>query len=120
MPSPAYRRILFLCVANSARSQIAEALARARYGAQAHVQSAGSRPSRVNPYAIEVMAKRGLGNDSVRRFLNHDKFHVPRPVTVRTSRRRDGFVPEARAHVVSATLKDGTVQAFEVPTYESR
>lgn len=71
-------------------------------------------------YRLRWDGERGLGNDSVRRFLNHDKFHVPRPVTVRTSRRRDGFVPEARAHVVSATLKDGTVQAFEVPTYESR
>lgn len=60
MPSPAYRSILFLCVANSARSQMAEALARARYGAQAHVQSAGSRPSRVHPYATAVMAERGL------------------------------------------------------------
>jgi len=60
MPTPVHRRILFLCVANSARSQMAEALARARYGAQAHVQSAGSQPSRVNPHAIEVMAERGL------------------------------------------------------------
>lgn len=57
MPVPAYRSILFLCVANSARSQMAEALARARYGSQALVQSAGSQPSRVNPYAIEVMAQ---------------------------------------------------------------
>lgn len=60
MPIPAFRSILFLCVANSARSQMAEALARARYGARAMVQSAGSQPSRVNPYAIEVMAERGL------------------------------------------------------------
>ena len=60
MPAPAYRNILFLCVANSARSQMAEALTRARYSTQVHVQSAGSQPSRVNPYAIEVMAERGL------------------------------------------------------------
>jgi arsenate reductase len=60
MPIPAHRSILFLCVANSARSQMAEALARARYGALAHVQSAGSQPSQVNPYAIEVMAERDL------------------------------------------------------------
>lgn len=60
MPTPAHRSILFLCVANSARSQMAEALARARYGAQAQVQSAGSQPSRVNPHAIAVMAERGL------------------------------------------------------------
>ena len=60
MPVPAHRSILFLCVANSARSQMAEALARARYGARAHVQSAGSRPSRVHPHAVAVMAERGL------------------------------------------------------------
>jgi arsenate reductase len=47
--------ILFLCVANSARSQMAEGLARSIFGDRAPVQSAGSEPSRVNPYAIEVM-----------------------------------------------------------------
>jgi protein-tyrosine-phosphatase/N-acetylglutamate synthase-like GNAT family acetyltransferase len=47
--------ILFLCVANSARSQLAEGLARARFGARLRVQSAGSRPSHVDPMAIEVM-----------------------------------------------------------------
>jgi len=52
--------VLFLCVANSARSQMAEGLARSILGDRARVQSAGSRPSRVNPYAIEVMAELGL------------------------------------------------------------
>lgn len=52
--------ILFLCVANSARSQMAEGLARHLFGTRARIQSAGSRPSRVNPYAIEVMAERGV------------------------------------------------------------
>lgn len=52
--------ILFLCVANSARSQMAEGLARMMFGANATVQSAGSEPSRVNPYAIEVMAELGV------------------------------------------------------------
>jgi len=47
--------ILFLCVANSARSQMAEGLARARFGARIAVHSAGSRPTQVNPMAIEVM-----------------------------------------------------------------
>ena len=53
--------ILFLCVANSARSQMAEGLARMLFGDRARIQSAGSEPSRVNPYAIEVM--RELGAD---------------------------------------------------------
>jgi protein-tyrosine-phosphatase/catechol 2,3-dioxygenase-like lactoylglutathione lyase family enzyme len=53
-------RILFLCVANSARSQMAEGLARAMLGDRATVQSAGSTPSRVNPYAVEVMRESGI------------------------------------------------------------
>ena len=53
-------RILFLCVANSARSQMAEGLARSLLGARASVRSAGSQPSQVNPYAIAVMAEIGI------------------------------------------------------------
>ncbi len=48
-------RILFLCVANSARSQMAEGLARTLFGEQAEVMSAGSQPAQVNPWAIEAM-----------------------------------------------------------------
>lgn len=51
------KRILFLCVANSARSQMAEGLARRILGVSAEVISAGSQPSKVNPYAIEAMAE---------------------------------------------------------------
>jgi len=51
--------ILFLCVANSARSQMAEGLARMMFGERATIQSAGSQPSRVSPYAIEVMKEIG-------------------------------------------------------------
>ena len=54
------RRILFLCVANSARSQMAEGLARALLGDGIEALSAGSRPSRLNPYATEVMAELGI------------------------------------------------------------
>jgi arsenate reductase len=53
-------RLLFLCVANSARSQMAEGLARWLYGARAEVASAGSKPSRVNPLAIEAMRELGV------------------------------------------------------------
>lgn len=52
--------ILFLCVANSARSQMAEGLARQCFGSAVRVQSAGSSPSRVNPYAIQAMAELGI------------------------------------------------------------
>ncbi len=52
--------VLFLCVANSARSQIAEGLARQRFGDRLRVLSAGSRPTRVNPLAIEAMKAVGV------------------------------------------------------------
>jgi arsenate reductase len=47
--------ILFMCVANSARSQLAEGLAKAMFGNQASFYSAGSTPSKVNPLAIKVL-----------------------------------------------------------------
>lgn len=53
-------RILFLCVANSARSQMAEGLARALLGTAADVCSAGSRPTAVNPHAVAVLAEIGI------------------------------------------------------------
>jgi arsenate reductase len=54
-------KILFLCVANSARSQIAEGLARSILGKSVHVESAGSAPSgKVNPIAIEVLKEAGV------------------------------------------------------------
>jgi arsenate reductase len=54
------RTLLFLCVANSARSQMAEGLARRAFRGGIAVQSAGSEPSQVNPYAIEVMRELGI------------------------------------------------------------
>lgn len=54
------KSILFLCVANSARSQMAEGLARMLFGERVSVMSAGSEPSVVNPYAIEVMRELGV------------------------------------------------------------
>ncbi len=54
------RKILFLCVANSARSQMAEGLAKKLYGPEAIIQSAGSKPSHVNPLAIEALAEVGI------------------------------------------------------------
>jgi arsenate reductase (thioredoxin) len=52
--------ILFLCVANSARSQMAEGLARDMFGGTVTVLSAGSAPATVNPHAIEAMGELGI------------------------------------------------------------
>jgi arsenate reductase (thioredoxin) len=53
-------RILFLCVANSARSQLAEGIARARFGEAAIVESAGSAPRFVHPLASQVLDELGI------------------------------------------------------------
>lgn len=58
---PDVKTILFLCVANSARSQLAEALAIKIFGGNAIVSSAGSKPSGfVHPIAIQVLQEIGI------------------------------------------------------------
>jgi protein-tyrosine-phosphatase len=52
--------ILFLCVANSARSQMAEGIARSIASAGLRIWSAGSSPSRVRPEAIAVLREIGI------------------------------------------------------------
>jgi protein-tyrosine-phosphatase len=54
------KRVLFVCVENSNRSQMAEAFARMHGLGRVEAYSAGSRPSgKVNPRAIEFMKERG-------------------------------------------------------------
>lgn len=53
-------RLLFVCVENSNRSQMAEAFARLHGGSRVEAYSAGSRPSgRINPKAISAMQELG-------------------------------------------------------------
>ncbi|MEN9722866.1 MAG: hypothetical protein RJB38_852 [Pseudomonadota bacterium] len=52
-------QILFMCVANSARSQLAEGLARKIFP-ESIVESAGSHPATLNPYAVTVMREIGI------------------------------------------------------------
>lgn len=53
-------RVLFLCTENSARSQMAEGLLRYLAGNSIDVCSAGSQPSEVHPYAIQILAQMGI------------------------------------------------------------
>lgn len=54
------QRVLFLCVGNSARSQIAEGFARKMAPPGVEVWSAGTEPKAVNPMAIQVMEEAGI------------------------------------------------------------
>ena len=60
MTATAPKRVLFVCVENSNRSQMAQAFARIHGGERIAAYSAGSKPSGVvNPRAIEAMRERG-------------------------------------------------------------
>lgn len=53
-------RVLFICVHNSARSQMAEAFLRKHGGAAFQAESAGLEPGSINPLAIQVMREVGI------------------------------------------------------------
>ncbi|HZA77884.1 MAG TPA: ArsR family transcriptional regulator [Acidimicrobiales bacterium] len=59
-PGAAGVRVLFVCTGNSTRSQMAEALARARSAGAIEAFSAGSRPKPLHPNALQVMRERGV------------------------------------------------------------
>jgi len=59
-PTTTKVNVLFMCVANAARSQIAEGLAKKILGPSFHVESAGGWPSRVHPLSIEVLKEVGI------------------------------------------------------------
>ncbi len=59
--SPPPIRVVFLCVENACRSQMAEAFARYYSGGRLEAYSAGSRPrGQVDPLAVTVMREKGI------------------------------------------------------------
>ncbi len=60
------RHVLFLCIANSARSQMAEGIGRALAPASIKISSAGSQPSRLDPLAVKALGE--IGIDISRQF----------------------------------------------------
>ncbi|HVU12064.1 MAG TPA: arsenate reductase ArsC [Phototrophicaceae bacterium] len=72
-------RVLFLCTGNSARSQMAEGLLRARAGDRFDVYSAGLDPKGVNPYAVRAMDKIGIDirrqrSKSIKEYMGREFF----------------------------------------------
>ena len=74
-------RILFVCTGNAGRSQIAQAIVRARWGRGAQVESAGVEPwDHLHPMALQVMAERGL--DCAGQHPKHVRSVMDRPFDV--------------------------------------
>jgi arsenate reductase len=53
-------KVLFVCIHNSGRSQMAEAFAKQKCGEQFEVLSAGFEPGKLNPIVVEAMRERGI------------------------------------------------------------
>jgi arsenate reductase len=68
------RHLLFLCVANSARSQMAEGIARSLAPPGVTISSAGSKPSQVNPLAIRALDELGI---DLRRHVSKSVDTIP-------------------------------------------
>lgn len=60
MSSNGKKKVLFICTHNSARSQMAEGFLRALYGNKFDAYSAGTHPSGVNLYTIEIMKEKNI------------------------------------------------------------
>ncbi len=54
------KKVLFLCVHNSARSQMAEAFLKKHGGPAFEAESAGIEPGHLNPYVVQAMAEIGI------------------------------------------------------------
>ena len=54
------KKVLFICVHNSARSQMAEAFLKKMAGDRFEVESAGLEPCKLNPLAVEAMKEAGI------------------------------------------------------------
>jgi len=54
------KKVLFVCIHNAGRSQMAEGYLNARYGDRYRGFSAGTRPGRLNPYVVGAMAEIGI------------------------------------------------------------
>ncbi|MDF2942283.1 MAG: low molecular weight phosphatase family protein [Herbinix sp.] len=66
-------RVLFICVYNSFRSQVAEAFLNHKYGDKFIAESAGYKTKEINPIAIEVMKEKGydIANNSINRVFDY-------------------------------------------------
>lgn len=105
---PTPKRILFVCVENACRSQIADAFARRLGAGRVEIYSAGSKPSgQVNPRAVEFMRELGydLATHASKSLADVPDVEYDAAVTmgcgdacplVRAKRREDWAIPDPK------------------------
>jgi len=74
-------RVLFVCLHNAARSQMAEAYLNSLAGDNFYAESAGFEAGSINPYVVKVMAEEGLdlsrnNTDSVFDFFRQGRMYA--------------------------------------------
>lgn len=115
-------RVLILCTANSARSQIAEGLLRHEAGTSWEVYSAGTNPSHVRPEAIAVMREAGIDisrhrSKSVDEFVGQDFDYV---ITVCDNARENCPVFPGKTRRIHWSIQDpAAVQGSEEERLEA-
>lgn len=101
-------RVLILCTANSARSQMAEGLLRHEAGPLCEVFSAGTKPTGVRPEAITVMHEAGIDisghhSKSVEEFVERNFDYV---ITVCNNARETCPVFPSRTNRIHWSIED--------------
>lgn len=108
------KRVLFLCVHNSARSQMAEALLRALKGDKYEAYSAGTEPTDVDPDAVRAMAEIGI-DISEQRSKGLDRLkdiHFDTIVTLCDAGDACPFIPGVHMHRAFPDPAGGGMDAF--------
>ncbi|MCK5153018.1 MAG: arsenate reductase ArsC [Spirochaetales bacterium] len=93
------KKVIFICIHNSARSQMAEAWLKHLAGDKYEVYSAGLEPGKLNPTVVQAMSLEGIDiskneTNSVNEFIDgHIKFDYVITVCDETSAEKCPFFP---------------------------
>ncbi len=102
------KTVLFLCTHNSARSQMAEGILKNLYGNKFEVYSAGTEPSRVNPFAIKAMEELGvdISNNKSKSVNSYTNTSIDYVVTVCDSARESCPTFPGAKHTIHKAFRD--------------
>ena len=116
------KRIIFVCTGNSARSQMAEGLARAIGGDEVEVFSAGLEPRGLHPVAVEVMKEIGIDiSEQTSKAIDPDLIKAMDVVVTLCGDARDRcpVLPRSTVHIHWPLPDPAAVQGSETDVKEA-